>query len=282
MLNGDVAFIGTTNGGVWKTDNIHANYVHWYSSTDMQPITCTSIGGLTIDPFESQHVVAACSPVSSWTSQFSELNGLMETFDGGKTWSMLGGDFPLDLGVPSVVIPAPKTILAGVKLEFKRATRSNSVLRGVWHSIDGGRKWTKVALPGIDVNDNTTNSAIFRLVADPLQSQFVLALSRKGVHLTRDGGQTWTLSTNGLNVGSEPVSLTVNAVASIANVPLANGTVQRVLWVGFTSCPDNCVFGVWRSLDDGRSWSKMTEPGTNETAGFYGLGDQGQSCNVVL
>ena len=51
VLQGDVAFIGTTNGGVWKTTNIHVPRgidVHWEPVLDQQPVSCSSIGELVV------------------------------------------------------------------------------------------------------------------------------------------------------------------------------------------------------------------------------------------
>lgn len=280
VLDGDTALIGTTNGGVWKTDNIHAadGNVHWYSATDMSNITCTSIGALVQDPFDRNHYLAGCAPSSSWMSQFSELNGLMHSHDGGKTWNMISA-FPLNLGLYSIVIPAPGHILVGVRLEFDLIIRTQSSQRGIWHSADSGKTWAKVSLPNLSVNDTTTASAIYRMVSDPADPTFVVAGSRMGLYISANAGASFHNVSHSLDLNNASAIVTSdNIVLSIASKLV--GTVrQRVIWAGFTSCPDygsnGCVFAIYRSIDNGTSWSLMSQPGTMERSGFSGLGAQG-------
>jgi hypothetical protein len=243
--------------------------------TDQQNVTCTSISAVAINPSNRQHLLAGCGSVSSGTATFSELNGVMQSFDAGATWTMLTG-FPLNLSISSIVINS-NISLVSVRRENSVATgiRASSTQRGIWRSIDAGVTWSKVALPGISVSSTSSKSALFRLAQDPRQPEFVVAASPMGIHLSADAGMTWSLSTNGLNVSaSSVISLASNAVLGVASSGSGN-SLLRVIWVGFTSCSSSCSYEIYRSIDNGAQWAVMSEPGSWERSGFYGLGDYG-------
>jgi hypothetical protein len=289
VLRGDVAFIGTTNGGVWRTENIHAapERLHWSPMFDHQTnVSCTSIAALAQDADAPQRLVAGCGLASSWLSQFDELNGLVQSLDAGLTWQPLSA-FPRDLGVASIALRAPSVITVAVKLQVLYGTQPApaSKQRGVWRSADGGASWAKIALPGVAIDDTTARSAALRLAADPNDSSFLVVATAAGAFVSRDAGATFVAASSGLlvTVNTSTVSRADNAVIAIASRTAAGGgPLTRVIWLGFAACPDfgadGCAFAIYRSIDDGASWVSMTEPGTIEPSRggkFFGLGDQG-------
>jgi hypothetical protein len=55
-----------------------------------------------------------------------------------------------------------------------------------------------------------------------------------------------------------------------------------VVWVAFSrynSTIGTCVYAFYYSLNNASSWTAMAEPGTQETTGFVGLGDQ---CTLFI
>src|SRR6185295_15692161 len=87
--NANILYIGTVNGGVWRSDNATSNYVVWTPLTDDQP--SLSIGGLSLDPTDatSQTLVAGIGRRSSFGTGGAQV-GLLRTTDGGVTWTQLG------------------------------------------------------------------------------------------------------------------------------------------------------------------------------------------------
>ena len=88
--NQNVIYIGTANGGVWRTDNALDANVRWKPLTDDQ--LSLSIGGLAIDPTDAtgNTLVAGIGRRSSYGGSGGALKGILRTTDGGATWTRLG------------------------------------------------------------------------------------------------------------------------------------------------------------------------------------------------
>jgi hypothetical protein len=297
VLRGDVAFVGTVNGGVWRTENIHAapERLHWSPMFDQQKnVSCVSIAALAQDTYAPHRLVAGCGLPSS-TGQFNELNGLVQSLDAGLTWQPLSA-FPRDLDIASIALRVPSIITVAVRLQvvyglppFGWDVLSTSTQRGVWRSSDGGASWNKCALPGVAVDDATERSAALRLVADPNDSTFLVVATPAGAFVSRDAGASFVAASNGLPVTDRrsTVARAINAVIAIGSRAAAvGGPLARVIWLGFAACPSfdatvmgtRCSYAIYRSVNDGDSWQTMSEPGTIEPSQggrFFGLGDQG-------
>jgi len=88
--NSNVTYIGSVNGGVWKTYDISAPQVFWVPLTDQFP--GLQIASLQFDPTDgtNQTLVAGIGTTNSLGRNMGPLTGLLKTTDGGKTWIQLG------------------------------------------------------------------------------------------------------------------------------------------------------------------------------------------------
>ena len=102
---GNRAFVGTTNGGIFRTDNLHdidnstfldPQHVQWVSVTDQYP--SLSIGSLAFSRLDGNVLYAGIADTSSFRftggSPYSgfggALSGILRTTDGGDSWQSLG------------------------------------------------------------------------------------------------------------------------------------------------------------------------------------------------
>src|SRR5438132_1598049 len=62
VMDGDVAYAGSVNGGVWKTNNLHGKDSyggpHWYSVTN--DMNCASIEAIDMAKTDNRVIVAGC------------------------------------------------------------------------------------------------------------------------------------------------------------------------------------------------------------------------------
>jgi hypothetical protein len=87
-------FIGSVNGGVWRTSSLDSRKIQWHNVLDGQPVTCSSISALHAT---STRIYAACGGSTSseqgtnWNVVNSgDWSGVMVSSDkNGDTWQML-------------------------------------------------------------------------------------------------------------------------------------------------------------------------------------------------
>jgi hypothetical protein len=243
--NPDILYIGAANGGIWRTFNATAVTPTWTPLTDELP--SLSIGALEFDPTDVTHqtLIAGLGHTSSFYGIGGALLGVLRSTDGGNTWAILGASQLAGYNLTSVAARGNILMAAG------DSTWGGGV-DGLVRSTNGGVSFQVISggagtgLPTGPVSD---------LVGDPGNlSRFYAAVVREGVFRSDNGGATWNNVTPGITgIGSSTVKIemavhnsgTTNAVyaAIINNVQLA---------------------GVFRSANQGASWSAMDVPFTGE------------------
>ncbi|MCX6225602.1 MAG: T9SS type A sorting domain-containing protein [Bacteroidia bacterium] len=165
---------------------------------------------------------------------------------------------------------------------------------GIWKSIDGGTNWS-------DVGYGMESMTFGAIAIDPKNPETVYAGSGesvlfvstafpgKGLFKSTDGGQSWTVITNGIGNLTHFSDLEVSPYNS--NIILATLASGYSLSGGVL--PNE---GIWRSIDGGTTWSRTLDlqdafdiafhpadpskayaaiGGTNGTPGFFISNDQG-------
>lgn len=184
------------------------------SSTDggasWQPVSHnlpgTDIHAFTISPDDPNHLFA-----------FVVGSGLLQSFDGGHSWTKLSDGAPQDVTSIASLGGSPETLLIG------------SGRAGVVRSGDGGQSW-------VPSNNGMSASAVLTLAVDATSRPKVYAGGPGGLYRSTDGGLNWTrLPFPGANVAALAVS------PSRPYLLLAIGVSQR----------DGLVY---RSWDGGETW----------------------------
>jgi len=191
--------------------------------------------------------------------------GIWKTTNGGITWSPIFDKQPVASVGDMVLEPGnPDVIYVGTGESNVR--NSISFGNGVYKSTDGGKTWWNMGL------EDTKH--ISRIVINPKNPNiiYVGALGHafgsnkeRGVFMSTDGGKTW-----------EKVLFTDSrhGVADMDINPQNPNIVYAALWLferkpwTFTSGDEKG--GVYRSIDGGRNWKKLTQ-GLPKLVGRIGI-----------
>ena len=210
-----------------------------------------------IGPFRGGRVVAVAGvPGNPTTFYFGAVNGgIWQTTDAGVVWQpIFDSQHVASIGALAVAPSDSKIIYAGTGESDIRSDLSSG--DGVYKSTDGGQTWTNVGL--------RDSKQISRIVVDPKNADvaFVAVLghayaanAERGVYKTIDGGSHWNkVLDQGLDIGAADVAIAAeNPSVLFATMWRA----RRPPWSTYAPLggPGS---GLYRSLDGGQSWSRLT------------------------
>jgi autotransporter-associated beta strand protein len=269
--NANRFFLGTPNGGIWRTTD---GGVTWTPLTDKQ--ASLSIASLALDPTDPNRntLIAGTGLVSNGSTCFGTCfytgsgglqNGLLYSQDGGNTWKSIGA---ATLGGQTVDAVAARgnTIVAGT-FEISGLTSPASLRRngGLYRSTDGGATFTLISgavgsgLPtgpvtSITGDPNNTNR-LFAAVSSPNAA----TNAQTALFVSNDAGATW-MQLFGAAQSGGTISAASQTVLKVASAP------GGALAVGVVSLASNTVTGLFWSGNSGTSWTPLTVPNLNPGA----------------
>jgi len=237
----DVLYVGTVNGGIWKTINATAASPTWTPLTDQQ-LPALSISSLAISPADSNTLFAGTGSTSSLASLGSSGFGIAGSIDGGITWTVLAASTFSGRRINDVV---PTSLDSG-NVVLASTLRDGG---GVFASTDQGNSFTRLSGNG---TSGLPDKGVSSLVADPGNpSRFYAAVpastGNEGVYRSDDGGLTWTL----VNTGLTGLNTSLRILLSVHN---NSGLATNVIYAMVIS---NTLQGVFRSSNQGGSWTSM-------------------------
>jgi hypothetical protein len=210
-------YIGTTNGGVWKTSNADeiGHNPTWTPVTDS--FGSLSIGALAVDPDQHNVLYAGSGSVSS-----DHLNGptigLLKSTDGGANWQVVPGDDDMKNGRISSILPLNHTGPDGSEEDDVLIAGSNGAFLNT-QAGEVGSRWVRLSsdslpdgnLPGLEVSS---------MVADPGHPGRVYAgVPGKGVYRSDQYGSlnSWHLVAGNSDITDAPSAIrTILTVSPVA------------------------------------------------------------------
>jgi photosystem II stability/assembly factor-like uncharacterized protein len=241
--NSKIIYAATAGGGVWKSND---------AGTTFNPIFdehCQSIGAIAIDPNNPDKTIYVGTGETWPRNSVSIGDGLYKSSDGGTNWDKIG--FEKSERIADIIINPNNSneIYVGVL----GALWSDSEVRGVYKSLDGGLSWEKIlyineSTGAADLEMDPTNSNIlyasmweFRRTAWSFDS----GGENSALYKTEDGGVNWKKIHNGFPEGK------LGRLA-IAIAPSSPSTLYTVVEA---EKPEKK--GLYRSDDSGDSWKQL-------------------------
>ncbi|HEX2458147.1 MAG TPA: hypothetical protein VHI99_30910 [Vicinamibacterales bacterium] len=248
-------YAGAASGGVFKTTD---GGLHWDPIFDDQIVS--SIGALAVSPSDP-NIVWVGTGETFIRGNISVGNGIYKSTDAGKSWTHAGLEKTgriarviIDPKDPNVVYVAALGHCYGPQPE-----------RGVFRTKDGGKSWERVLF----VDEQT---GAVDLVMDPSNPRTLFAATWQfsilpwwaesggpgsGIHVSRDGGSTWTALT-GRGLAAPPFGRIGLAVSP--------NNSKRLYAAIETADQGN----LWRSEDSGESWALVSKDGSiNRRARYF-------------
>lgn len=186
-----IYYVGTPNGGLWKTDD---------DGTTWEPLTDTlaslGISGIVVTPSDPDRIIVLTGAGDDFVGSYYTFMGtglclgLMESLDGGETWE-LKDTFP---NISSDFITGFALAQAPDHPDTLIAATSN----GLYITMDGGDSYTH-KLPGTKFYD---------VAFKPSSNDHLYAATANKIYYSTDGGVNWTES-----VFNTPPSITPKRIA---------------------------------------------------------------------
>lgn len=252
----NVVYAGAASGGIFKTLD---GGVHWTPIFDGESVA--SIGALAVAPSDP-NVVWAGTGEAFIRGNISIGNGIYRSTDAGKTWAHLGLDATGRIA-RVVVHPTNPDVAYVAAMGHCYGPQQE---RGVYRTLDGGKSWERVLFAD-------ENSGAVDIVMDPSNPRILFAATWQliirtwgresgglgsGIHMSRDGGTTWTRLT-GRGLPESPLGRIGLAIA-----PSDPDRVYALIETGVGR-------GVlWRSDNKGDDWQLVSSDATlNRRPHYY-------------
>lgn len=215
----NILFVGTPNGGIWKSDDRGAS---WAPMHDGMPTL--GVSSIVVHPTQPDTMYILTGDGDG--SQSYSI-GVLKTYDAGITWDTTGLVWEIEdfeKGYKMVMHPNNYNIMLIATTD------------GIYKTADGGDSWTKEA------------SGTFRdLEYHPGDPSIMYAEKSAGFYRSSNGGNSWSQITSGTPTGGNRM-----AIAVTPNHP-------NTVYLLCGPAPSNGVFkGFFRSTDSGLNFTEQT------------------------
>ncbi len=247
-------YVGVGSGGVWKTTNAGTTWTPVFDKQDVY-----SIGSIALDP-SNPHAVWVGTGENVGGRHISWGDGIYLSLDGGKTWENKG--LAKSEHISTIIVHPDNSDV--VFAASQGPLWSSGGDRGLYKTTDGGETWKNVLSAGewTGVTDVVMDPRDpDRLYAATWQHHRTVAAymgggPESGIHMSDDGGETWTKLAGGLPGGNL-------GKIGLAISPIDPDVVYAAIEL------DRREGGVWRSADRGASWTKMSDAVGGGTGPHY-------------
>ncbi|MEL7119214.1 MAG: hypothetical protein AAFO07_07235 [Bacteroidota bacterium] len=249
-----IIYVATATGGIWKTSNNGVTFKPVFEKE-----TSHSVGAIALHQKHPKFVwVGTGERANRQSSSWGD--GVYLSKDAGKTWTNMGlkdshhiGRIALHPNDTNTVFVAALGHLWGPNEE-----------RGLYKTTDGGKNWKNVL--SIDENTGVTDVAM-----DPSDPNIMYAATYQrrrrpfgfhgggpgsGLYKSTDGGENWTLLTEGLPEGDKG-RIGISIYRKDPNIVYV--CVEQGFQYNASTAYNKRKAGIYRSEDKGKTWIFMSD-----------------------
>jgi photosystem II stability/assembly factor-like uncharacterized protein len=258
-------YVGTRNGGVWKTVN---------NGTTFEPVfdgqAKLSIGAVAVAPSDAKVVWVGTGEAYCARSSNSG-DGIYKSSDAGKTWTNMGLEDSHHIARIAIHPRNPDIVYVAAMGHLF----SNNAERGVFRTRDGGRTWDKalyisdkigaVDLVMANADPNVLYAAMYDKVRLPWH--YEMGGPESGIYKTVDGGKSWKklagglpsgkVGRIGLDVFQKNPDILYAVVENGNRRPPTQQELDQAKRRGAEPGEQTVGNEVYRTDDGGRSWRKV-------------------------
>ncbi len=265
-------YIGTRNGGVWKTINNGNTYFPVFDSVGIG-----SIGAVAVSKSNPEYVWVGTGEAYNARSSHAGA-GVYFSPDGGKTWQDKGLEDTQHIAAIIINPTNPNIVYVAAMGHLFTPNKD----RGIFKTTNGGKTWKKV----LYIDENT---GVIDMIMDSKNPNILYASTyekyrypwhfeaggkNSAIYKTTNGGETWEKLKNGLpkgKLGRIGLALCYNhpniVYAVVENLnPKSGAKIKEDVSINHMRDPyyDQFIGGeVYRSEDSGEHWKKMNQDKCN-------------------
>ncbi|MCH2229502.1 MAG: glycosyl hydrolase [Crocinitomicaceae bacterium] len=247
-------FMGTTGGGVWKTENGGST---WENISD--GYFGGSIGAVEVSKSHNNVIYVGGGEVTV-RGNVSPGTGMYKSIDGGRSWKAVGLKNSRHIPRVRVHPKNPDIVYAAVLGDLFK----DSEERGVYKSIDGGTTWNRILFANkrsgaVDlILDPVNPDIIYASTWNVRRSPYDFSSGGEGSALwkSNDGGKTWEslMNKDGMPEGTM-------GIIGIAVSPVNPDRIWTII--------ENDNGGVFRSDDGGNTWENTNSDRSLRQRAWY-------------
>jgi len=252
--NENIWYVAVGSGGVWKTENAGNTWTPIFDNE-----SCYSTGCITLDP-QNPSVVWLGTGENVGGRHLSFGDGIFKSTDSGATWTNVG--LEQSEHISKIVVHPENSNIVWVASQGPLWSKGGE--RGVYKTTDGGRNWKQV------LGDKAWTGAT-ELVIDPRNPEVLYAATwdrhrtvaaymgggpGSGLWKSTNGGDNWVELKQGIpdsNLGK------IGLAISPHNPDILYAAIEL----------DRRKGAVYRSADQGLSWTKMSDAVSGGTGPHY-------------
>lgn len=246
VRNSSVYYMGTTGGGLWKTDDMG---ITWSNISDGYFKT-GSVGAVAVAESDPNIVYVGMGEHAVRGVMTHHGDGVYKSTDAGKTWKKMGLELTQHISRIAIHPKDPNIVY----IAAQGALYSKSTQRGIYKSIDGGVTWKNV----LYVDDKTGCTELSMDMNNPsvlyaamwehgrLPWKVISGGPGSGLYKSTDAGEHWEKMQNGLPIESGKMAIAVCRSNSEKVYALIESDFEKE------------AGGLYVSTNAGKSWSQVT------------------------